>query len=93
MDSQYEAGKLLETSEALKLQFILLELDLALTFCTVASTTESQETRQRNLSNARRAYQMAASKVNNARVTADLREEIGNRLARLEHSLAEFGGV
>jgi hypothetical protein len=42
-----------------RIDFVLAELDLGVTFCQVALSTRDAETKERNIRNARRAYDSA----------------------------------
>jgi hypothetical protein len=44
---------------AARVDFVLSELDLGATFCEVALSTQDKETRERNIRNARKAYNSA----------------------------------
>jgi hypothetical protein len=44
---------------AVHVDFVLSELDLGATFCEVALTTQDEETKERNIRNARKAYETA----------------------------------
>jgi hypothetical protein len=48
-----------EPYTALRLDFVLSELDIGATFCEVALSTQDEETKERNIRNARKAYSSA----------------------------------
>jgi len=59
MQLQKEHEKLATAHKAAKYNFILTELDLALTFCDVALSADDREKADRNRENAQRAYDSA----------------------------------
>jgi hypothetical protein len=48
-----------EACTAAHIDFVLSELDLGATFCEVALSTQDEETKERNIRNARKAYNSA----------------------------------
>jgi hypothetical protein len=71
--------------EALRLQFISTELDLAITFCQMAITAENADKAERNAANARRAYQAASYRLESpATIDPKSSPEIDEKLRRLQ---------
>jgi hypothetical protein len=70
--------------EALQLEFITIELDLALTFCEIAVTTSDEERTQRNLQHARLAYEVAKKFLAKATLPPDVRRDVEQKVHRLE---------
>jgi hypothetical protein len=73
------------------LDFLLIDLDLAMTFMDVAETSQIEETRCRNHSNARKAYEAALHLLENLRPSASERQVIGSKLALLKTRLQAVG--
>jgi hypothetical protein len=65
-----------QSHEALKIQFIRTELEMAATFCEVARSTGKEDVARRNLGNAKKAYEAAAKALQ--KVLLDERESRGN---------------
>jgi hypothetical protein len=77
--------------EALQLQFITIELDLALTFCEVAVTTSDEGRTQRNLQHAREAYGVAKKFLAKATLPPNVRHDVEQKMRRLETQLGNMG--
>jgi hypothetical protein len=60
MDFQYKWAQLRQTYEAIRFQFVIVELDLAITYCRIAVATTDHARFSRNIANAERAYSAAA---------------------------------
>jgi hypothetical protein len=91
----FEAQKRQETDlaeqhEAAKFQFISTELELALTFCRIALTSEDREKSRRNRDNADQAYAAAARFLQSADLTESMDREIRPKLTQLKSLLAEL---
>jgi hypothetical protein len=54
-----ENATLRAVSTAVRVDFVLVELDLGVTFCERALSTQDEETKERNIRNARRAHDAA----------------------------------
>lgn len=91
MSEKQNIQDLAERQETLRLQFIQSELDLALTFCQVADTTENRETAGRNADNARRAYDVVTHTLSTGAAlhVAD-RQEVEGKLTQLQGMLAHL---
>ena len=61
MDFQRRWALLRKNHEATKFRFVNVELDLAITYCLMATATTDRARSYRNISNAERAYSTAAS--------------------------------
>src|SRR5579862_1425946 len=79
--------KMSEKHEALRLQFIHTELDLAETFCQLAATSTSDPRSRRNISNAEQAYQVVVRFFDEAALEPEVGREIAGRLRHLEAQL------
>jgi hypothetical protein len=82
--SEGEYRSLRDDHEALRLQFISIELDLAITFCQMASTAETTDKAERNAQNAWRAYQAASQRLETPATGLQSHPEIEEKLRRLE---------
>jgi hypothetical protein len=80
--SQFNALK--GTYDALLCQFILAELDLAITFSRVAATTSDEARKKANRANARIAYQAAVHCLQGASLTVGSMREIREKTATLK---------
>lgn len=76
--------------QALKLQFILTELDLTSTFCDVAISTMDKERASRNLKHARQAYESAARFLSSAKLTPAEACDVDERMHGLRAQLQEL---
>ena len=81
-DGQHEA--LREDHEALRLQFISTELDLAITFCRMAISTDNSLKAERNTGNAKRAFAAATYRLGAHTTGPNSTPEIDEKLHRLE---------
>lgn len=84
--SQYEA--LRRDQDELRRQFISAELDLALTFVRISQSTNDEERYERNLNHARKAVEVARKYLGETNLTATIREELVEKLQRLEPLVA-----
>lgn len=77
--------------EVAKFQFVLTELELAITFAETAASADSDEKATRNIENARRAYKAAMKFAAGARFTPQMTERIVEKVQQisvwLEHNL------
>ena len=77
--------------EVAKFQFVLTELEVAITFAETAASTDSDEKATRNIENARRAYNAAMKFAEGARFTPQMTQSIVERVQQisvlLEHNL------
>jgi hypothetical protein len=71
--------------------FLLIDLDLALTFMDVARTTRSDDTARRNHNNARKAYDTVLHLLETLDPTASERQVIDAKLAILKTRLQAAG--
>src|SRR6516162_925118 len=74
-----------------RFQLISTELDLAITFCAVAATTNDQARSERNIANAERAYASAAYYVGGGDLKVGQNSEIREKLTQLESLLTGIG--
>ena len=73
-----------------RFQLISTELDLAITFCAVAATTNDQARSERNIANAERAYASAAYYLGGD-LKVGQNSEIREKLTQLESLLTGIG--
>jgi len=79
-----------EAHEVNRFQFIVTELDLAITFCEIAITAADDEKAVRNAQNAKRAYNSATHFLWDASLTVDMGREIEQRMTLLAPMLHEL---
>lgn len=80
-----------ETHEALRFQFIVIELDLAVTFYELAICTGNQESAVRNSENARRAYSAAEKSSRGISFTPAHADAIELRATRAQSLINSLG--
>jgi len=77
--------------EVATFQFVLTELELAITFAETAASADSDEKATRNIENARRAYKAAMKFAEGARFTPQMTQSIVEKVHQisvlLEHNL------
>jgi len=73
------------------IEFLLTDLDVALTFMDVAKTTEFRDTAERNHQNARRAYEMVITKLKEVTPNAHQQAMLDEKLAMLQARLKAAG--
>jgi hypothetical protein len=76
--------ELKKTQEALRYQFILTELDLALTFAGVAHSTDDEARSERNLDHAKKAFRSAKQFLAEASLTPSMSDDINEKMKRLQ---------
>src|SRR5215469_5737380 len=81
---QRRREKLEQDHEVAKFQFISTELDMAITFCEMAITSDNQDKTERNVGHARRAYEAAQRFLPDAHLEPHMNQEISDKLTRLE---------
>lgn len=72
-------------------EFLIVELDTALTFLDVAAVSSIKETVERNHRNALTAYQTVLRHLPNVQPDAAQQEVIGEKMSRLEARLRQAG--
>lgn len=78
-----------DDSNKIGVEFLLTELDAALTFLAVANATGSPETRERNHEHAREAYDTARRLQPKVSMQPDQKQTFEEKLALLEARLQE----
>ena len=73
------------------IDFLLVDLDIALTFMDVARTTEFRDTAERNHGNAKAAYNTVLAKLPEVRPTRAQRVQLEQKLAVLRGRLEAVG--
>ena len=81
LPSQFRS--LVQTYHDLRFQFIIAELDLAITFCRVAATTRDPARKRANENNAEIAYEAAAHCLHGAKLSVEMLREIREKTAKL----------
>lgn len=71
MDSLHESARLLRQSQTLSAEFVRIEIELAITFCKTALSTDDVEKTRRNLEHARRAYEVAGRFASQLKINGD----------------------
>jgi hypothetical protein len=79
-----------EASNAVHVDFVLTELDLAITFCERALSTQDDETRERNIRHARKAYD-AQHFLEGLNLTSAEQERIKEKASRLKGLFQRLG--
>jgi hypothetical protein len=77
--------------QVVRFQFILTELDLAITFCDIALSTVDPEKVERNLENAKQAYGSAVYFLDSASLGIPMTREVHDRIQRLKVMLRQLG--
>jgi hypothetical protein len=93
MDAAQEYESLRDAHEAAKIRFIVTELDLALTFCKIASSADNDDLARRNMTKARKAYDSATRFFAGATMASQIRKDIDNKIERLRSLLPDLGGA
>jgi hypothetical protein len=73
------------------LEFVITELEMALTFLDIADTSSIEETIKRNHENARKAYETVQRLLKHLRPNADEKALIGAKISVLETRLQAGG--
>lgn len=73
------------------IEFVIAELETALTFLDIADTSDIEETVKRNHQNARKAYETVQRLLTRLRPNADEKALIGAKIAALEARLQAGG--
>jgi hypothetical protein len=90
MDIARRHEELKRTHEAAKFRFIVTELDLAITFCQMAISADTETKAIRNAEHARRAHEAAARFLDDATLERAMAAEIRERMAQLGPMLQEL---
>jgi len=92
MDQEQMHEKLRDEHEAARFQFISTELDLALTFCRIALSSDDTTKHKRNAHYAEQAYGVAARFLDVSNLTVHESREIQTKIASLQSLLDELNG-
>lgn len=79
-----------ERNNALKFEFVTSELDLALTFCHIAASTNNSPRSRRNLARAQEAYSAASHFLVSSRLSEPMRRTVQQKVADLESFLRQL---
>src|SRR5215467_8701076 len=82
-----EHERLASNHKEAKYRFILTELDLAITFCDVALSSDDRVRSTRNIENARQAYKSVTHFLEGANFTDKMMIDLHERVARLRNLL------
>jgi hypothetical protein len=86
-----KTAQAIEVNHALRVQLIIVELELATTFAKSAESAVSNERATRNLDHARRAYNAACHFLQTATPEPETAEYISANVVRLRARLEELG--
>ena len=87
-----DAKALQEEFKAAQREFVCVELDLALTFCEIAASTNDPQKTKRNRAHAEEAHDAAARFLNQDSLRPAEKQEIRAKIERLESLLRELKG-
>jgi len=90
MDLPLQHKLALEKHRAIKLQFILTELDLAITFSDMAVNAKDKIKAQRNADNAHNAYAAAKHFLNEDEFPERMRQDVRDRVTKLKPLLRKL---
>lgn len=82
-----ETDKLRVGQESATAQFVSIEVDLALTFCEMASSSRDDENALRRIDRAMEAYESAAHFLKRIENSAAIKDAIGEKLQELKHAI------
>lgn len=86
-------GELRRTYERLRLELILIELDLAITFCDIADTSVSAMKAKRNANYARRAFGAAVQLLAQTTPSMELQNVIDSKFDTLRNKLQRLNSA
>ena len=75
--------KLKQDYESNKFRFVVTELELAATFAEAAAACDSEEKTNRNVENARRAFEAAIGFLKNSSFTPEMNNTVAEKVERL----------
>jgi len=90
MSRERRQAVLAERQKLLRSEFINVELDLAITFCEIATSTSDAEKSERNMAHARKAYNAAMHFMRTADGSESLKKQIEEKMKRLQSLLNEL---
>ena len=89
LDLKRQHRVLQERQDALRAEFVLVELDLAITFCQIALSSGDQQKIERNETHADEAHESALRCLGAAQVPDPIKKEIEEKLQKLRKLLNE----
>lgn len=92
MDLRKKHEKLAANHRAIKYNFILTELDLALTFCEMAIASDDKAKSERNTENAQRAYDAATHFLNEGGFSGSEKSNVRRRVTRIKAVMKQLSG-
>ena len=90
MSRERQRAVLAEREKLLRAEFINVELELAITFCEIAASTDDAEKSERNMDHARKAYKAAMHFMRTADGSERLKTQIEEKMKRLQSLLNEL---
>ena len=90
MTSFEKMEEIKQNHEALRIEFIRTELDMAVTFCQVARSTDKETNARRNIENAKRAYATAEKSLQKASLTEAESREIGEQMKKVKSMIEDL---
>ena len=90
LDPRQACRELREAHEARRFEFVMVELDLALTYCEVAMSADDQSKADRHTENAKRAYLTVLRLLSEASFTPEMSHAVIQRLLRLSSLLQDL---
>lgn len=91
MDLFAREQELREQFETNQVQFLLIEVETAMTFCDVAKTSADPDRMSRNIANARTAYDTLLKFMDRVHFDANSKKEFDYKFARLQDLLRDLG--
>jgi hypothetical protein len=91
MDLKTREHELRQQFEANQVQFLLTELDTAITFCNVAKSATEPEKAERNTCNALEGYDVLQKFAPGAHFDAESKSRFDEKFAELKSLLTELG--
>jgi hypothetical protein len=92
MDWRKEHDRLRNGHQTQQYNFILTELELALTFCNVALSTDNREKVERNINHAQRAYDSARHFLDEAAFSGGMKRTLEGKIGSLRTLLRRLNG-
>jgi chemotaxis regulatin CheY-phosphate phosphatase CheZ len=90
MSRERQQAVLTQRQKVLRSEFVNVELDLAITFCEIAASTNDAEKNERNMAHARKAYKAAMHFMRTTDASEPLKTQIDEKMKRLQSLLSEL---
>lgn len=85
-----KSAQLSSRHNAVKYDFIVAELDLAITFCDVALASQDRAKQQRNSEHARRAYKSAKHFLEDSDFPSNMKDTVHQKITKLKAMLRQL---